>query len=692
MSDGAAPSPEYASYCRVRDAVCALGAAEAHSSGIGEPSDYWREELANFDYMLEASPLLISKLRHHCHHVTGLKPYDYQKVSESRLSAFRTRFTQLERVADSLLLVPESPILGGFGYEIDGQLYNVDTLKYFEVFSGLDRARVLDRRFRGASGRRLVWEVGGGWGGLAYQFKTLFPDVTYVITDFAELFLFSAVYLLTAFPGTRVRIAGETPVEECLRDWQDTDFVFLPQSRPELIQEVRPDLLLNTISFQEMTTAQVDTYLQAAVNAGCPFVYSYNRDCSLYNRQLGSVRECLNNHYATVELPLLAADYTAAVKGSPAGPRDRRYLKVLEDTGYRHVLGYLPASSEATSAPEQQDDPAISAAAAISPPSRPRVALGMTIHHGGPFLEQALTSVLGQTFANFVLVIVDDGSTDGSADLARRIAETDARVVFHRNDRRTGMVAAWRRAFELAQKASQEAEYFAWLSDHDLWHPKWLETLVEQLDQNNELALAYALTHFVDPNGELVYKQVPLFSNHGLGKVPARFRYTTRNVRGCGNMVYGLFRSQALRRAGVFRHTLLPDRLLMIELSLHGRIKQVFSSYWYRRQLAESTLVRQKESLFADGQLPRAANLSWPLAFVWTLFAEYILNRDKARNLSQYGVGSWKFLHLLWVLYVDQLAGIQHKKDIQRRKLLRAQRREGAESDPQAAAAKDKSL
>ena len=55
-----------------------------------------------------------------------------------------------------------------------------------------------------APGRKLVWEIGAGWGGFAYQFKTLFPDVTYVIVDLPELFLFSATYLMTLFPEAKV--------------------------------------------------------------------------------------------------------------------------------------------------------------------------------------------------------------------------------------------------------------------------------------------------------------------------------------------------------------------------------------------------------------------------------------------------------------------------------------------------------
>ena len=676
MSASVDPSLEYAAYSRVREAILSLKATDRPASEIVEPSDYWQEELANFEYMLEASPLLISKLRHHCYHVTGLKAYEYQKISQSRLSTFHARARELTREADSSLLVPESPILGGFGYEIEGKLYNVDTLKYFEVLAGLDRARVLDRKFRGANCRRLVWEVGGGWGGLAYQFKTLFPDVTYVITDFPELFLFSAVYLLTAFPGAKVHIAGETAPEECLQNWREADFVFLPQSRPELIRKVRPDLLLNTVSFQEMTTAQVDTYLKTATSVQCPFVYSYNRDCSLYNEQLTNVRERLGEYYQTVELPRLGADYTAAVKGSPVGPRDRRYLKILENSGgYRHVFGYLASNAEGSGIRRELENPPVSKVVARNRPRRPRVALGMTVYNGESFIKQAITSVLTQTYEDFILVIVDDGSTDGSANVVRHVAEMDSRVVFHQNKRRTGMVAACLLAFKLAQEESHKAEYFAWVSDHDIWHSKWLETMVQELDQDQKLSLVYPLTQFVDNQGELVYKHVPLSSNHGISNVEARFRYTTRNLRGSGNMVYGLFRRQALQRASVFRPTLLPDRLLMIELSLHGQIKQVFSSYWYRRQLAESTLVRQKESLFTKSELPRAAQLPWPLAFVYLLFTEYVINRDKARDLSKRGVGTWKFLRLLGVLYRDQIAVIRDKKRIQGRKLIRAQRR-----------------
>ena len=79
----------------------------------------------------------------------------------------------------------------------------------------LEKGAVL-QEFRGNAERRLVWEIGAGWGGFPYQFKSLCPNVTYVISDFPELFLFSATYLMTAFPGAKVAFWGEEPLDRLL--------------------------------------------------------------------------------------------------------------------------------------------------------------------------------------------------------------------------------------------------------------------------------------------------------------------------------------------------------------------------------------------------------------------------------------------------------------------------------------------
>ena len=140
---------------------------------------------------------------------------------------------------------------------------NLDTLKFFEVFLALDKGAVLDE-FREGRERKLVWEVGAGWGGFPYQFKTLCPNTTYLISDFPELFLFSATYLMTLFPGARVRFWGEEPAERIFANWQDYDFIFTPNTALADLTPDRLDLAVNMVSFQEMTTAQVTSYVARA--------------------------------------------------------------------------------------------------------------------------------------------------------------------------------------------------------------------------------------------------------------------------------------------------------------------------------------------------------------------------------------------------------------------------------------------
>ena len=56
-----------------------------------KPSAYWEEELSTFEYMLDASPLVIEKLRHHTHWITGIRAYEYRSQRK------RAKATSTER-------------------------------------------------------------------------------------------------------------------------------------------------------------------------------------------------------------------------------------------------------------------------------------------------------------------------------------------------------------------------------------------------------------------------------------------------------------------------------------------------------------------------------------------------------------------------------------------------------------------
>jgi len=328
-------SAGFRAYEYVRERYSVIKDLEARRrSHSHAPSDYWSEELSGFEYLLDASPLIIEKLRHHTYHVTGLRVYDYRTNQDRARRKYADKLAALVEAAGSRrLLVPESPALGGFGHIIDGEMFNLDTLKYFEVLTVLDRGSVL-QEFQNNTDRRLAWEIGAGWGGFPYQFKTLCPNVTYVITDLPELFLFSATYLMTAFPQARVRFFGEVPADRLFDDWQQFDFIFIPDTFHHIVRPERVDLTINMVSFQEMTSAQVSGYVQRAWELNSPFLYSLNRDRSNYNNELVSVRECIGRHFWPREYTVLPVGYQKMLDEEP-GPPEREYKHVI---GWRRVI------------------------------------------------------------------------------------------------------------------------------------------------------------------------------------------------------------------------------------------------------------------------------------------------------------------------------------------------------------------
>lgn len=318
--DAGSLSAAFANYIWMRERVFAM--IDEWHSAEDTPSEYWREELQGFEYMFDASPLIVNRLREHCYHLTGLRPYEYRAHHAHQAGAFRAKLGALRTLDPVGLFVPESPLLGGFGFNINGALVNTDTLKFYESLLALRLAGVLDS-FRKPAGERLtVLEIGAGWGGFAYQFKTLCPHVSYVIVDLPQSLLFSGVYLKTVFPNARVWVYGERPGSPLPADYHTFDFILLPHCALSSLGACRIDMGINMVSFQEMTSQQVDEYAGWLSNLGCPVFYSHNRERSKHNRELTGVSSILARYYQLQEIDVLGVPYTDLNASVHAAGRD----------------------------------------------------------------------------------------------------------------------------------------------------------------------------------------------------------------------------------------------------------------------------------------------------------------------------------------------------------------------------------
>jgi glycosyltransferase involved in cell wall biosynthesis len=122
----------------------------------------------------------------------------------------------------------------------------------------------------------------------------------------------------------------------------------------------------------------------------------------------------------------------------------------------------------------------------VSAGEAPLVSTLMPVYNRERYLAEAIESMLAQSYRPLEIVVVDDGSTDGSAAIARGYPE----VRYERQPHR-GIAAARNRALALAQGA-----YFAFLDSDDLWEPGQLAVQMEVL--KNRPALDQLFGHVVE--------------------------------------------------------------------------------------------------------------------------------------------------------------------------------------------------
>nr|WP_279323155.1 glycosyltransferase family 2 protein [Altererythrobacter segetis] len=107
--------------------------------------------------------------------------------------------------------------------------------------------------------------------------------------------------------------------------------------------------------------------------------------------------------------------------------------------------------------------------------AHPKVTAVIPAHNMASYIERALGSALGQTYSNLDILVIDDGSDDDTARIARRIADEHphVRVVTTEN---AGVAAARNLGTQMA-----DSLYVAYLDADDLWHPLKIEKQVEAL-------------------------------------------------------------------------------------------------------------------------------------------------------------------------------------------------------------------
>jgi glycosyltransferase involved in cell wall biosynthesis len=124
------------------------------------------------------------------------------------------------------------------------------------------------------------------------------------------------------------------------------------------------------------------------------------------------------------------------------------------------------------------------------------VSIGLPVRNGERYLGEAVGSVLDQDYVRLELVISDNASDDGTEEICRQFARSDARIRYHRQSQDIGLVANFNTVLHLAR-----GTYFKWLGDDDRLTPNYVTRCVEVLDDDGALILVTTQQAHIGPDG-----------------------------------------------------------------------------------------------------------------------------------------------------------------------------------------------
>jgi putative sugar O-methyltransferase len=154
-----------------------------------------------------------------------------------------------------------------YGYSIDGSFVRTGS-DYHHYYS-----KMIGSLIR-AAGHKVVAEIGGGFGGMAYFLMRDNPDLTYVDFDLPENVALTSFYLLSAFPDKKIALFGELDVESA--DLGAYDAVLLPNFMIGALGPDTVDLTFNSYSLAEMSRETIYTYLRYVNEFTAKFFFHVN--------------------------------------------------------------------------------------------------------------------------------------------------------------------------------------------------------------------------------------------------------------------------------------------------------------------------------------------------------------------------------------------------------------------------------
>ena len=291
----------------------------------------------------------------------------------------------------------------------------------------------------------------------------------------------------------------------------------------------------------------------------------------------------------------------------------------------------------------------------------PLISVIMPLYNAERFVGESIENVLRQTVGDFELIVIDDASTDASAEIARAYAAKDNRIVLMHNELNSGAARTRNRALDAAR-----GKFITFMDADDLCSP---ERFAKQL--------AFFERH---PQTDICGSYYTMFGTRGGGKndeLKIQVPLTHEEIQyqlfiGCPfGMSSVMLRSEPFKRTGIrFRECMAEDYQLWVDLSEHLRMANIPEYLTFYRRWEDQISTRQLDRQTLSAQLTQQEQLARKLGVRLSddearIFTRFSLRTEdvKKRELASYR-------RILTRLYK---AGIRHSHDpkLLKRQLMR---------------------
>jgi glycosyltransferase involved in cell wall biosynthesis len=213
---------------------------------------------------------------------------------------------------------------------------------------------------------------------------------------------------------------------------------------------------------------------------------------------------------------------------------------------------------------------------------KPKVSIIMPVLNGQRYIAEAIDSILAQTYSHYELLVIDDGSTDGTHERLGPFRDK-MEIQYIRHDTRQGIPQSMNDGIRWAS-----GDLISFLDHDDAWFPTFLETQVAYLEQHPDVAMVHSDFQTTDVNGNVLEESVARCRNRQRpsGHVFPQLFMDSFIV---GNSV--LIRKECFTRLGLFDESLRwGDYHMWMRIARHYRVDyvgQVLTKY--RQHPAQST-------------------------------------------------------------------------------------------------------